>query len=67
VVPLSTYRINNEEDVVLKSGFVIPRRTAVFVYSMGIHFNSLAFEDPHKCGPRRHMFLFICSAAVVLF
>eukprot|EP00884_Botryococcus_braunii_P004719 jgi/Botrbrau1/14248/Bobra.0381s0009.1 len=53
VVPLATYRINHEQDVVLKSGLVIPRHTAVYAMSVGVHLNPLAFPDPLKFDPER--------------
>lgn len=48
VAPLATLRINDDEDVVLKSGFVIPRRTTVFACTSGLFFNPLAYRDPKK-------------------
>eukprot|EP00884_Botryococcus_braunii_P020300 jgi/Botrbrau1/6954/Bobra.0215s0031.1 len=53
VVPQSTYRINKEEDVVLKCGLVIPRRTTVYASTIGVHLNPLAFPNPQKFDPER--------------
>eukprot|EP00884_Botryococcus_braunii_P023100 jgi/Botrbrau1/9474/Bobra.0252s0093.1 len=53
VVPTGTVRINDDEDVVLSNGFVIPRRTSVTSFLGGIHMNPLAYPDPNKFDPER--------------
>ncbi len=41
VVPTVTMRINDDKDVVLSNGLVIPRRTAVYPMLGSIHMNPL--------------------------
>jgi cytochrome P450 len=48
VVPTVTSRINDKSDTVLSNGFVIPRRTAVFLPLIGLHMNPSLFDEPDK-------------------
>jgi hypothetical protein len=65
VLPTLTVRINDDEDVVLSSGFVIPRRTTVAALLGGLHVNLLAYADPYKCAPTVLAQLLACGAHVL--
>eukprot|EP00884_Botryococcus_braunii_P023099 jgi/Botrbrau1/9473/Bobra.0252s0092.2 len=52
-VPTVTMRSNDDKDVVLSSGLVIPRRTSAWAMVGPLHMNPLVYPDPHRFDPER--------------